>query len=128
MAGFTFTAVTAWLCFQVRRLSPYLSNRDAVRTFREVLARLELKHLSQLDGLYHLMHNTALRLENLDGDNVVQGSTLAARPTMDISGTEIRDDSPLVYVVQAEAKPVVMRVENNSRGIQKAIGKGLWLD
>ncbi len=87
----------------------------------EVLARLELKHLSQLDGLYHLMHNTALRLENLDGDNVVQGgSTLAARPTMNISETEIRDDSPLVYVVQAEAKPVVMRVENNPRGLQKS--------
>jgi type VI secretion system protein VasL len=43
---------------------------------------------------------------------------------MDISGTEIRDDSPLVYVVQAEAKPVVMRVENNSRGIQKSHWQG----
>lgn len=91
----------------------------------EVLARLELKHLSQLDGLYHLMHNTALRLESLDGDNAIQGgSTLAARPSMSIAGPEMQDDSPLVYVVQAEAKPVIMRVENTASGIQKSLWVG----
>lgn len=34
---------------------------------REVLQRLELKHLSQLDTLRTLMHNSAVRLENSDG-------------------------------------------------------------
>lgn len=33
----------------------------------EVLQRLELKHLSQLDTLRTLMHNSAVRLENSDG-------------------------------------------------------------
>lgn len=33
----------------------------------EVLQRLELKHLSQLDTLRILMHNSAVRLENSDG-------------------------------------------------------------
>ncbi|MGC1077663.1 hypothetical protein WKH07_22915, partial [Pantoea agglomerans] len=33
----------------------------------EVLKRLELKHLSQLDTLRTLMHNCAVRLENSDG-------------------------------------------------------------
>ncbi|MBJ9260182.1 type VI secretion system ImpA family N-terminal domain-containing protein [Citrobacter amalonaticus] len=49
----------------------------------EVLQRLELKHLSQLDALRTLMHNSAVRLENSDnttstGPNIQSGIVLSA--------------------------------------------------
>jgi len=40
----------------------------------EVLQRLELKHLSQLDTLRTLMHNSAVRLENSDGITTTRSS------------------------------------------------------
>ena len=42
----------------------------------EVLQRLELKHLSQLDTLRTLMNNSAVRLENSDGITTLSGGRL----------------------------------------------------
>lgn len=87
----------------------------------EVLQRLELKHLSQLDTLRTLMHNCAVRLENSDGitstgSNVQPGIVLpapvmndATTATRDLTGSPAEDtpDSAVkwVYVAQPEQQP-----------------------
>ena len=90
----------------------------------EVLQRLELKHLSQLDTLRTLMHNCAVRLENSDGiasngPNIQQGVVLpatvmnaATASTRDFAGG--RDEGTpessavkWVYVAQPEPQPNV---------------------
>lgn len=89
----------------------------------EVLQRLELKHLSQLDTLRTLMHSSAVRLENSDGITRT-GSTIqpgivlpanvmndATASTRDFAG-EPDEDTPesvvkWVYVAQPEPQPNV---------------------
>ncbi|XXD08741.1 VasL domain-containing protein [Klebsiella sp. R445] len=88
-----------------------------------VLQRLELKHLSQLDMLRTLMHNSAVRLENSDGitssgSNIQPGIVLpatvmndATASTRDFAGGPA-DDTPesavkRVYVAQPEPQPNV---------------------
>lgn len=100
----------------------------------EVLQRLELKHLSQLDTLRTLMHNSAVRLENSDsstsaGPNIQPGIVLpasvlhaATEATRGLAGNpaEHTPDSSVkwVYVVPPEhqtnvdvlaAKPVPVK-------------------
>ncbi|WP_145504213.1 VasL domain-containing protein [Yersinia vastinensis] len=89
----------------------------------EVLQRLELKHLSQLDTLCTLMHNHAVRLENSDGitstgSNIQPGIVLPATVMNDATAST-RDfvggpdeDMPeravkWVYVAQPEPQPNV---------------------
>ena len=90
----------------------------------EVLQRLELKHLSQLDALRTLMHNSAARLENSDNttstrSNIQPGVVLPAT-VMNDATTSTRDfaggpdeDTPessavkWVYVAQPEPRPNV---------------------
>ncbi|MEB2420597.1 VasL domain-containing protein [Citrobacter sp. R-1.5.2] len=89
----------------------------------EVLQRLELKHLSQLDTLRTMMHNSAVRLENSDGitstgSNIQPGIVLSAT-VMNAATASTRDfaggpdeDTPesavkWVYVAQPEQKPNV---------------------
>ncbi len=88
-----------------------------------VLQRLELKHLSQLDTLRTLMHNSAVRLENSDGitttgPSIQPGIVLpaavmndATESTRDIAGGS-DEDTPesavkWVYVAQPEPQPNV---------------------
>lgn len=87
----------------------------------EVLQRLELKHLSQLDTLRTLIHNSAVRLENSDGitstgSNIQSGIVLpatvmndATTATRDLTGSPAEDtpDSAVkwVYVAQPEQQP-----------------------
>lgn len=89
----------------------------------EVLQRLELKHLSQLDTLRTLMHNSAVRLENSDGitttgSNIQPGIVLpatvmndATASTRDFAGgpDEDKPESAVkwVYVAQPEQQPNV---------------------
>ncbi|WP_425281348.1 VasL domain-containing protein [Pectobacterium carotovorum] len=84
----------------------------------QILQRLELKHLSQLDTLRTLMHNNAVRLENSDsitsaGPNIQPGIVLpapvmndAAAATRNLAGSPPEDmpDSAVkrVYVMQSE--------------------------
>ncbi|WVL91664.1 VasL domain-containing protein [Pantoea agglomerans] len=87
----------------------------------EVLQRLELKHLSQLDTLRTVMHNSAVRLENSDGitstgssiqPGIVLPATVmndATASTRDCAGGPA-DDTPeiavkWVYVAQPEQQP-----------------------
>lgn len=88
-----------------------------------VLQRLELKHLSQLDTLRTLMHNSAVRLENSDGitstgSNIQPGVVLpatmmnaATASTRDFAGSPVKDtpESAVkwVYVAQPEQQPNV---------------------
>lgn len=88
-----------------------------------VLQRLELKHLSQLDTLRTLMHNSAVRLENSDGitstgSNIQPGVVLPATvmndatvSTRDFAGgpDENTPESAVkwVYVAQPEQQPNV---------------------
>jgi len=87
----------------------------------EVLQRLELKHLSQLDTLRTLMHNSAVRLENSDGitstgSNIQPGIVLpatvmnaATASTRDFAGGPDEETSESavkwVYVAQPEQQP-----------------------
>ena len=89
----------------------------------EVLQRLELKHLSQLDTLRTLMHNSAVRLENSDGitttgssiqPGIVLHATVmneATASTIDFAGgpDEDKPESAVkwVYVAQPEQQPNV---------------------
>lgn len=89
----------------------------------EVLQRLELKHLSQLDTLRTLMHNSAVRLENSDGitstgsgiqPGIVLPATVmndATASTRDFAGgpDEDKPESAVkwVYVAQPEPQPNV---------------------
>lgn len=89
----------------------------------EVLQRLELKHLSQLDTLRTLMHNSAARLENSDG---ITSTGPGIQPGIVLPGTVMNDatasmrdfagepdeDTPesavkWVYVAQPEPQPNV---------------------
>jgi len=88
-----------------------------------MLQRLELKHLSQLDTLRTLMHNSAVRLENSEGitstgSNIQPGIVLAATvmndataSTRDFAGGP-DEDTPesavkRTYVAQSEQQPNV---------------------
>ncbi|MDH1319664.1 type VI secretion system ImpA family N-terminal domain-containing protein [Enterobacter bugandensis] len=82
----------------------------------EVLQRLELKHLSQLDTLRTLMHNSAVRLENSDstGSNIQPGIVLpatvmndATASTRDFAGGPDEDtpDSAVKWVYVAQPEP-----------------------
>jgi len=89
----------------------------------EVLQRLELKHLSQLDTLRTQMHNSAVRLENSDGitstgSNIQPGMVLpatvmnaATAASRDLTGYSAEDtpESAVkwVYVAQPEQQPNV---------------------
>lgn len=91
----------------------------------EVLQRLELKHLSQLDTLRTMMHNSAVRLENSDnttsaGPNIQPGIVLpatvmnaATASTRDLAGGLDEDFQvpgsavKWVYVAQQEQQPNV---------------------
>ncbi|MGP6137218.1 VasL domain-containing protein [Enterobacter chuandaensis] len=89
----------------------------------EVLQRLELKHLSQLDTLRTLMHNSAVRLENSDGitstgssiqPGIVLPATVmndATASTRDFAGgpDEDKPESAVkwIYVAQPEQQPNV---------------------
>lgn len=89
----------------------------------EVLQRLELKHLSQLDTLRTLMHNSAVLLENSDGitstgSNIQSGIVLpatvmnaATASTRDFAGGPDEDTSESavkwIYVAQPEQQPNV---------------------
>ncbi|RTQ04875.1 hypothetical protein EKN38_04310, partial [Enterobacter sp. WCHEn045836] len=89
----------------------------------EVLQRLELKHLSQLDTLRTLMHNSALRLESCDGitstgSNIQPGIVLPATVMNDTTASkrdfaggpdEDMSESAVkwVYVAQQEQQPNV---------------------
>lgn len=91
----------------------------------EVLQRLELKHLSQLDTLRTLMHNSAVRLENSDditstGSNIQSGIVLpatvinragistgshAGSPSEDVRASD--NAVKWIYVAQPEQQPNV---------------------
>lgn len=91
----------------------------------EVLQRLELKHLSQLDALRTLMHNNAVRLENSDGitstEAVIQPGIVAPGAVMNGTGSStgaFSDNLPekaaapgrpvkWVYIAQPEEQPNV---------------------
>lgn len=68
-----------------------------------VLQRLDLKHLSKLDGLRNQMHHAALRLESLES------ATTAPRVTeihMEPEGAyqqEVTSSPPLVYIIKEPA-------------------------
>ncbi|MDH6634328.1 UNVERIFIED_ORG: type VI secretion system protein VasL [Lelliottia amnigena] len=101
-------------------LSQLYRAEQLLRGLGEVLQRLELKHLSQLDTLRTLMHNSAVRLENSDstGSNIQPGIVLPAT-VMNASTASTRDfaggpdeDTPdsavkWVYVAQPEPQPNV---------------------
>ncbi|MEH3827970.1 VasL domain-containing protein [Enterobacter roggenkampii] len=82
----------------------------------EVLQRLELKHLSQLDTLRTLMHNSAVRLENSDttGSSIQPGIVLpgtvmndATASTRDFAGgpDEDKPESAVKWVYVAQPEP-----------------------
>lgn len=85
----------------------------------EVLQRLELKHLSQLDTLRTLMHNSAVRLENSDGitttgssiqPGIVLPATVmneATASTRDFAGGPDEDtpESAVKWVYVAQPEP-----------------------
>ncbi|EEJ3565711.1 hypothetical protein AA437_002268 [Salmonella enterica subsp. enterica] len=87
----------------------------------EVLQRLELKHLSQLDTLRSLMHNSAVRMENSDGTTSTGPGIVLPAPVMNDATVSTRDfaggpgeDTPVpgcavkwVYVAQPEYQPNV---------------------
>ena len=95
----------------------YRAEQHLVR-LGEVLQRLELKHLSQLDALRAQLHNAAVRLENSGGDNgagETTGVTLAVRVapgpadkseiTASPAINPVTGNTQWVYVVQPESQP-----------------------
>ena len=101
-------------------LSQLYQAEQLLTSLGEVLQRLELKHLSQLDALRTLMHNSAVRLENSDnttstGPNIQSGIVLpatvmngAAAATRDLAGGDTPESAvKWVYVAQPEPQPNV---------------------
>ncbi|MDU7321055.1 MAG: VasL domain-containing protein [Klebsiella michiganensis] len=101
-------------------LSQLYQAEQLLTSLGEVLQRLELKHLSQLDALRTLMHNSAVRLENSDnttstGPNIQSGIVLpatvmngAAAATRDLAGGDTPESAvKWVYVAQPELQPNV---------------------
>ena len=104
-------------------LSQLYHAEQLLTSLGEVLQRLELKHLSQLDALRTLMHNSTVRLENSDGitstrSNIQPGIVLpatvmndATASMRDLAGSPAEDtpESAVkwVYVAQPEQRPNV---------------------
>ncbi|HHR4015011.1 VasL domain-containing protein [Enterobacter kobei] len=107
----------------------------------EVLQRLELKHLSQLDTLRTLMHNSAVRLENSDstGSSIQPGIVLpgtvmndATASTRDFAGGP-DEDTPesavkWVYVAQPEPQSNVEVLSTMPVPVKKwkSFAAGMW--
>lgn len=106
-------------------LSQLYRAEQLLTSLGKVLQRLELKHISQLDTLRTLMHNSAVRLENRDdiactGSNIQPGIVLPASAVSDTTestgGIDIgpSEDSQVsgsavkwVYVAKPEQQPNV---------------------
>ncbi|EQA1622866.1 VasL domain-containing protein [Enterobacter asburiae] len=100
-------------------LSQLYRAEQLLTSLGEVLQRLELKHLSQLDTLRTLMQNSAVRLENSDGitsngPNIQPGIVLpatvmnaATASTRKFAGSpdEDRPDSAVKWVYVAQPEP-----------------------
>ncbi|MGL4430101.1 MAG: VasL domain-containing protein [Silvania sp.] len=118
-------------------LSPLYRAEQLLTGLGEVLQRLELKHLSQLDTLRTLMHNSAVRLENSHGitstgpniqpctvlpTTVMSDATAASR---DLAGGPDEDflvpGSAVnwVYVAQPEQQPNVEVLAAMSTPVKK---------
>ncbi|QUY50020.1 type VI secretion system ImpA family N-terminal domain-containing protein [Serratia plymuthica] len=78
-----------------------------------VLQRLELKHLSQLDALRTLMHNSAVRLENSDGSSgsatVIPPGIALPASVMNSAGTTADAISDMPISEKNESVDVVKR-------------------
>ncbi|WP_288445136.1 VasL domain-containing protein [uncultured Pantoea sp.] len=112
-----FTSLSQRVQQQMRPLS--LNYDDLSQLYRAeqlltrlgtVLQRLELKHLSQLDTLRALMHNSAARLESRDGttSNILPGTTIdngaiSAHP----HETKTPHSARWVYVAQQQHQPKI---------------------
>ncbi|WP_449550107.1 VasL domain-containing protein [Lelliottia amnigena] len=91
-------------------LSPLYLAEQHLENLGDVLQRLELKHLSQLDVLKAVIHNAAVRLENSDGATDGRGeksaNTLPAgvndTALMAASAREQTDKTRWIYVAQPE--------------------------
>lgn len=104
-------------------LSQLYRTEQLLSALGAVLQRLELKHLSQLDTLRTLIHNSAVRLENSNGitstgSNIQPGSVLPATVTNDAIASTGNfaggpdEDTPertvkWIYVAQPEPQPNV---------------------
>lgn len=72
----------------------------------DVLQRLELKHVSQLDALYTLMHNTAVRLEDSENKEETALQTGAAMPEPSCASLpEPTVQMKWVYVAEPAPRP-----------------------
>ncbi|MGQ6547502.1 type VI secretion system ImpA family N-terminal domain-containing protein [Serratia sp. JSRIV001] len=100
------------LNWQYSDLSALYQSEQRLKHFSEVLQRLELRHMSQLDTLVQLLHIAAVRLENAQGNeqqfapNITGGmlpppqSTPAPQPSSNVQ-------QPWVYIAQPEMSPKV---------------------
>ncbi|WP_431221860.1 VasL domain-containing protein [Serratia sp. L9] len=68
-----------------------------------VLQRLDLKHLSKLDGLRNQMHHAALRLESLESGATAPRVTEIQMEPEGAFQQEITSSSPLVYIIKEPA-------------------------
>ena len=88
----------------------------------EGLQRLELKHLSQIDALRTMLHNTAVRLENSDGIPVAEE---VVQPGIVLSEARDTQDNMVkwVYVAQPE-----QRLDLDKVKVPALVGKSthLW--
>lgn len=111
------------LSLNYRDLSQLYHAEQQLTALGEVLQRLELKHLSQLDTLRILMYNNAVRLENngdtADSDTAIQTGVALPAAVMNDAAASTRglassppEDTPdsavkWVYVAQPEQQPNV---------------------
>lgn len=118
-------------------LSELYRAEQLFKSLGEVLQRLELKHLSHLDILHTLMHNSAIRLENSDditrtGPTIQSGigvpakvMTGAAASTETITGSLLEENSASdsivrwVYVAQPEHPEKVEELAAMSTPVKK---------
>lgn len=71
----------------------------------DVLQRLELKHVSQLDGLRLQLHNAAVRLENSDGAVSEIAGVALSSPVAPFSDSNTTEKTQWVFVAQPEPLP-----------------------
>lgn len=86
-------------------LSQLYQAEQLLTRLEAIFQRLELKHLSQLETLRTLMHNSAVRLENSDSES---DRSAVALPDISIAATnEPAEAVKWVYVAQPEFQPNV---------------------
>ncbi|WP_336221582.1 VasL domain-containing protein [Citrobacter amalonaticus] len=107
-------------------LEPLYQAEKHLTATGDVLQRLELKHVSQLDGLRLQLHNAAVRLENSDGAVTETAAVALPSPTATLSDHNTAEKTQWVFVAQPEPLPGMTVISQSPLHLWKPFVAGMF--